>query len=65
MWQAWRGVIAVAADTQLRHALQLTAQSRVLCINSEGATAPSVYQECVGVAASVVQARQAAWLAQR
>jgi len=59
------GVIAVAADTQLRHALQLTAQSRVLCINSEGATAPSVYQECVGVAASVVQARQAAWLAQR
>jgi diaminopropionate ammonia-lyase family len=59
------GVMAIAADAQLRHAVQLTAQSRVLCINTEGATAPSVYQDCVGVAASVVQARQAAWLAQR
>lgn len=59
------GVMAIAGDAQLRHAVQLTAQSRVLCINTEGATAPSVYQECVGVAASVVQARQAAWLAQR
>lgn len=59
------GVMAVAGDAQLRHAVQLTAQSRVLCINTEGATAPSVYQECVGETPAQVQARQVAWLNQR
>jgi hypothetical protein len=56
---------AVSSIDIWRSALRLPAQSCVWCTNTEGATAPSVYQECVGVAASVVQARQIVWLAQR
>jgi diaminopropionate ammonia-lyase len=44
-------------------ALGLDAQSRVLIINTEGATAPQVYAELVGESAAAVEARQAAWLA--
>ena len=36
-------VLALAAHPDLRAALGLTSQSRVLCIGSEGATAPEVW----------------------
>ena len=39
----------------------LDAQSRVLIINTEGATAPQVYEELVGESAASVQARQSRW----
>ncbi|UCP00742.1 diaminopropionate ammonia-lyase [Metapseudomonas lalkuanensis] len=40
-------------------------RSRVLLISTEGATAPSLYAELVGEAASAVQERQRAWLGAR
>ncbi|MDR2328651.1 MAG: diaminopropionate ammonia-lyase, partial [Comamonas sp.] len=63
------GVAGLAALQVLRDdavgwaALGLDAQSRVLIINTEGATAPQVYAELVGEPAAAVEARQAAWLA--
>lgn len=63
------GVAGLAALQVLRGdaagwaALGLDAQSRVLIINTEGATAPQVYAELVGEPAAAVEARQAAWLA--
>lgn len=41
----------------------LNADSRVLVISTEGATAPSVYEECVGETDVSVLERQANWLA--
>ena len=52
----------LAADKQKMAALGLDEQSRVLFINSEGATAPSVYAEVVGEAAASVLTRQQQWL---
>ncbi|HHT8958242.1 TPA: diaminopropionate ammonia-lyase, partial [Burkholderia cenocepacia] len=40
----------------------LDANARVLAINTEGATAPSVYRHCVGETADAVLARQRDWL---
>ncbi|WP_312530045.1 diaminopropionate ammonia-lyase [Comamonas sp.] len=63
------GVAGLAALQVLRGdaagwaALGLDAQSRVLIINTEGATAPQVYAELVGEPAAAVEARQAAWMA--
>ncbi|MGX5803961.1 diaminopropionate ammonia-lyase [Bradyrhizobium sp. Arg314] len=55
------GLIRAAGDRKLRAALHLDAGSRVLIINSEGATDPGRYAELVGMApAEVAQARQPA-----
>jgi diaminopropionate ammonia-lyase len=54
-------LLATRTDPLLVSALQLGASSRVLVINTEGATAPSVYQDLVGEADSDVLQRQAAW----
>jgi diaminopropionate ammonia-lyase len=43
--------------------LELNENSRVLLINTEGATAPAVYEELVGETAHAVLGRQTAWLA--
>lgn len=50
------------SDPGLSAQVALNAQSRVLIVNTEGATAPQVYQELVGESADSVQARQARWL---
>lgn len=50
---AWREAAGVGAD------------SRVLLINTEGATAPGMYAELAGQAAEAVLAAQRAWLDQR
>ena len=52
-------------DAGLSAQTGLDAQSRVLIINTEGATAPQVYQELVGESADSVQRRQAAALEER
>ncbi|RVD32664.1 diaminopropionate ammonia-lyase, partial [Mesorhizobium sp. M4A.F.Ca.ET.020.02.1.1] len=44
------GLIRAAGDKQMRAALDLDTHSRVLVINSEGATDPGRYAELVGVA---------------
>lgn len=54
---------ALAADAQGRRAARLDANSRVLLINTEGATAPSVYARITGCSAEDVLAAQQAWLA--
>lgn len=57
------GVLAAAADPGLAAALGLSPAARVLVINTEGATAPSVYTELVGATAATVGAAQHAWRA--
>jgi len=52
------------SDPALAAQAGLDAQARVLLINSEGATAPQVYEELVGEAAASVAARRARWQAQ-
>lgn len=49
-------------DANLLAKLGLNAQSRVLIVNTEGATAPKVYEELVGESAESVRKRQAASL---
>lgn len=56
------GLHALLRQPALKAEAGLDAQSRVLLISTEGATAPSVYEACVGEAAESVLARQAAWL---
>ena len=43
------GVVRAAADPELRAKLGLTSASRVLVVNTEGATDPQRYQELVGM----------------
>lgn len=59
------GLQALRADPQRSAQVGLTAQSRVLVISTEGATAPAVYAQLVGEEAEAVQRRQAAWAAAR
>jgi diaminopropionate ammonia-lyase len=55
------GLIRAAGDNKMRAALGLDASSRVLIINSEGATDPGRYAELVGMAPDeVANARQPA-----
>jgi diaminopropionate ammonia-lyase len=56
------GLDVLMRDPALARQVGLDAHSRVLAINTEGATAPSVYRNCVGETADVVLARQRAWL---
>ncbi len=55
-------LLATRTDPQLASALRLNPGSHVLVINTEGATAPSVYEELVGESDADVLQRQAAWL---
>ncbi|MDS1142281.1 diaminopropionate ammonia-lyase [Pusillimonas sp. SM2304] len=50
-------------DTGLSMQVKLDSRSRVLIVNTEGATAPQVYEQLIGESAEAVAARQAAWLA--
>ena len=59
------GLIALCADAGLRTACALDAHSRILIINTEGATAPSVYRELTSLDASAVVTQQIAWLERR
>lgn len=58
------GLLAVAGDAAWRERLGLDAGSRVLVINTEGATAPGVYASLAGRTADDVRAAQAQWLQQ-
>jgi len=57
------GLAVLRANEALSAQAGLDASSRVLVINTEGATAPSLYQHLVGESHESVLARQAAWLA--
>lgn len=56
---------ALQAQPAWRDALGLGPQSRVLILNTEGATAPAVYQGITGRSAQSVLAAQQAWLQAR
>lgn len=53
----------IAQSSSLAADLGIDANSRVLLISTEGATAPKVYEELVGQSAEVVAARQKGWSA--
>ncbi|MCG5072680.1 diaminopropionate ammonia-lyase [Paraburkholderia tagetis] len=57
------GLAKLMRDPALARAVGLGAQSRVLLISTEGATAPGVYAELVGVPAETVAARRNEWTA--
>jgi diaminopropionate ammonia-lyase len=57
------GLQALRNDAAASRQLGLDEHSRVLLINTEGATAPAVYEELVGETADAVLTRQARWLA--
>ena len=54
----------LTTEAEGRHAASLDAASRVLLINTEGATAPSVYAQIIGRSADDVLAAQQSWLAE-
>lgn len=56
------GLTVLMRDPALARQAGLDANARVLAINTEGATAPSVYRRCVGETADAVLARQRDWL---
>lgn len=58
----YAGLEVLMQDSQLARAAGLNKDSRILVISTEGATAPSVYLECVGETAGSVLSRQAQWL---
>jgi len=51
------GLIRAATDPEARAALHLDAKSRILVINTEGATDPARYAELVGEHAEVLRRR--------
>jgi diaminopropionate ammonia-lyase len=55
------GLMALVNDPRLAEQVGLDGESRILLINTEGATAPGVYRELVGESAETVLARQVAW----
>ena len=57
------GLAALRGNPQWSAQMALDDQSRVLLVNTEGATAPSVYRELVGQGAEGVLQRQSAWQA--
>ncbi|MEX3943286.1 diaminopropionate ammonia-lyase [Paraburkholderia sp. BR10937] len=58
------GLAKLMREPELARAAGLDANSRVLLISTEGATAPGVYAELVGASAETVAARRDAWLSQ-
>lgn len=59
------GLLALARDAASRERVALDAHSRVLLINTEGATAPLVYRELVGRSADDVLAAQDRYVTRR
>lgn len=59
------GLMALMRDETLARAAGLDEAARVLVVSTEGATAPSVYEQCVGAQAAAVQARRDGWLQRR
>lgn len=57
------GLNVLLQTPEFAEAVELDAHAKVLLINTEGATAPSVYESLVGESAAVVCQRQLAWLA--
>jgi diaminopropionate ammonia-lyase len=57
------GLIALLQDDEMARKAGLDGASRVLLVNTEGATAPAAYRELVGETAESVLARQSAWRA--
>lgn len=57
------GLQALRNDAAWSKQVGLDEHSRVLLINTEGATAPAVYEELVGETADALLKRQADWLA--
>lgn len=55
------GLAVLRKEEKLSKAVGLDANSRVLLISTEGATAPSMYEQLVGETADSVLKRQAAW----
>jgi N-carbamoyl-L-amino-acid hydrolase len=55
----------LAGSAEWRASIALDTDSRVLLISTEGATAPSVYEDLVGSSAQNILARQSAWLAKQ
>jgi N-carbamoyl-L-amino-acid hydrolase len=55
------GLFALLADRDAARQLGLDAHARVLLLNTEGATAPGVYESLTGQSADAVLAAQAAW----
>ncbi|CAG9274541.1 Diaminopropionate ammonia-lyase [Paraburkholderia unamae] len=58
------GFARLMGEPDLARAVGLDANARVLLISTEGATAPGVYAQLVGVPAEDVAARRDAWLGQ-
>jgi diaminopropionate ammonia-lyase len=56
------GLALLCRDRNLAGQVGLNAESHVLLINTEGDTAPAVYQELVAESAQSVRVRQARWL---
>ena len=55
------GLMALVNEPRLAEQVGLTGESCILLINTEGATAPGVYQELVAESAQSVLARQVTW----
>jgi diaminopropionate ammonia-lyase len=51
------GLIKAAADPEMKAALGLSETSRVLLVNTEGATDPAKYEEIVGIDPAIVAAK--------
>jgi len=58
------GLVSICADDHLRRIMALDAHARILIINTEGATAPSVFQELTGVSAATIVDHQHIWMRQ-
>lgn len=56
------GLVELMKDRELAARAGLDSSARVLLINTEGATAPSVYEQLAGEPAQAVLARQRAWM---
>lgn len=56
------GLLALAADADMREQVGIDETSTILLINTEGATAPSIYASLIGASAEAVLKRQRAWL---
>lgn len=56
------GLLNLVNLTDIRQQIGLNAEARILLINTEGATAPSIYEELVGNSADQILLRQKLWL---
>lgn len=56
------GFLSLTSSSEARQQIGLNADSRILLINTEGATAPIIYEQLVGTSASEVLSRQKRWM---